>query len=164
MCAPPVTQHTSIRYSSSFSVNGWSLDFFFHRHPVSVSCLYYARMVLYVGRSFAYCARNARCTVTTDLLFDIATHKTTSPPEQPFSHYIHSHRLAAEMWTTMKNNLLEKKFLNFSFYLYRFRKYVPYGFAIINFCNPGVHYERPCIYIYIYIYIYICLPSCYPKI
>ena len=40
---------------------------------------------------------------------DIPTHKTTSPPERPFFHYIHSHRLAAEMWTTMKNNLLGKK-------------------------------------------------------
>ena len=40
---------------------------------------------------------------------DIPTHKTTSPPAQPFSHYIHSHRLAAEMWTTMKNYLLGKK-------------------------------------------------------
>ena len=42
-------------------------------------------------------------------LCDIPTHKTTSPPERPFPHYIHSHRLAAEMWTAMKNNLLEKK-------------------------------------------------------
>jgi hypothetical protein len=33
-----------------------------------------------------------------------------------------------------------------SFHLYRFRKYVYYGFPIINFCNPGVHYETPCIY------------------
>jgi hypothetical protein len=32
-----------------------------------------------------------------------------------------------------------------SFYLYRFRKYVSYGFPIIHFCNPGVHYETPCI-------------------
>ena len=32
-----------------------------------------------------------------------------------------------------------------SFYLYRFRKYVSYGFPIKNFCNPGVHYETPCI-------------------
>ena len=39
-------------------------------------------------------------------LCDIPTHKTTSPPERPFSHYIHSHRLAAKMWTTMKSNLL----------------------------------------------------------
>jgi hypothetical protein len=31
------------------------------------------------------------------------------------------------------------------FYLYRFRKYVSYGFPIINFYNPGVHYETPCI-------------------
>jgi hypothetical protein len=60
-------------------------------------------------------------------------------------HYVHSHRLEAEMWTTMKNNLLGKTFLSCSFYLYRFRKYVSYGFPIINFCNPGVHYETPCI-------------------
>jgi hypothetical protein len=35
--------------------------------------------------------------------------------------------------------------LSCSFYLYRFRKYVTYGFPIINFCNPGVHYETHCI-------------------
>jgi len=39
-----------------------------HRHTVSVNCLYDARMVLSVGGSFAYFTRNARCTVTTDLL------------------------------------------------------------------------------------------------
>ena len=95
-------------------------------------------------RYFAYFARNARCTVTTDLLCDIPTHKTTSPPQRPFSHYIHSHRLAAEMWTTMKYNLLGKKVLSCSFYLYSFLKYVSYSFPVINFCNPGVHYETPC--------------------
>jgi len=70
----------------------------------------------------------------------------TSPLEWPFSHYIHLHCLAAEMWTMMKNNLLGKKFLDCSFCLYRFRKYVSYGFPIINLCNPGVHYEPPCIW------------------
>jgi hypothetical protein len=59
--------------------------------------------------------------------------------------YIHPHRLVAEMWTTMKNNFLGKTFLS-SFYLYRFRKYVSYGFPIINFCYPGVHYEMSCIF------------------
>jgi hypothetical protein len=33
----------------------------------------------------------------------------------------------------------------YSFYLYRFRKYVSYGFPIINVCNAGVHYKTPCI-------------------
>ena len=47
----------------------------------------------------------------------------------------------------MKNNLLGKKLLSCSFCLYRFRKYVSCGLPIINFCNPGVHYETPCIYI-----------------
>ena len=50
------------------------------------------------------------------------------------------------MWTTMKHNLLGKKNWSCSFYLYRFRKYVSYGFTVINFCNPGVHYETPCIF------------------
>jgi len=47
-----------------------------------------------------------------------------------------------------ENNLLRGE-LSCSFYLYRSRKYVSYGFPIIIFCNPGVHYETP-VYIYIY--------------
>ena len=38
-----------------------------------------------------------------------------------------------------------KKFLSCSLYLHRFHKYKCYSFPIINFCNPGVHYETPCI-------------------
>jgi len=41
--------------------------------------------------------------------------------------------------------LTGEKILSCSFYLYRFRKYVSTSFPIINFCNPGVHYETPCI-------------------
>ena len=64
-----------------------------------------------VGKNiFAYFVRNTRCTVTTDLLCDIATHKTTSPPERSFSHYMHSHCLVAETWNTMKNNFLGTHF------------------------------------------------------
>jgi hypothetical protein len=43
-----------------------------------------------------------------------------------------------------KTTYWEKKFLSCSFYLYRFRKYLSYGFPIINFCNLGVHYETLC--------------------
>jgi len=35
--------------------------------------------------------------------------------------------------------------LSCSYYLYRLRKHVSYGFPITNFCNTGVHYEKPCI-------------------
>ena len=52
-----------------------------------------------------------KCTLHSNHRFnwrDIPTHKTTSPTERPFS-LIHSHRLAAEMWTTMKKYLLGKK-------------------------------------------------------
>jgi hypothetical protein len=94
------------RSTSSPAVNGPPLDFCLHRHPVSVNCLYHARMVLSVGGSFAYFARNARCTATTDLLMWYSNTRNDLSPERPFSHYTHSHRLAAEMWTTMKNILL----------------------------------------------------------
>jgi hypothetical protein len=57
----------------------------------------------------------------------------------------YSSLLQWSVWTTMKNSLLGKQILNCSFYLYRFRKYLSCGFPIINFCNPGVHYETPCI-------------------
>jgi len=67
-CAPRVTPHTSIRYSSSCHTRVNMVAFRLSRHSVSVNGLYHARMVLSVGRSFAYFARNARCTVTTDLL------------------------------------------------------------------------------------------------
>jgi hypothetical protein len=56
----------------------------------------------------------------------LATHVSTWVHR--YSCYIHSHRLAAGMWTTMKNNCLGKQFLSCSFCLYRFRKYVSYGF------------------------------------
>jgi len=111
----------------------------------SVNCLYHAQMVLSVGGSF--CVLCTKCMLHSNhrLTHDIPTHKTTSPSEWPFSYYIHSYHLVAEMWTTMKNNLLGKKFLSCSFCLYRFRKYVSYSFPTINFCNPRVHYEMPCI-------------------
>jgi hypothetical protein len=49
-----------------------------------------------------------------------------------------------------EKHLIGEKVLSCSFYLYRFRKYVSYGFPIINFCNPAVHYETPCIGSYRY--------------
>jgi len=133
------------RSASSSAVNGRPLDFRLHIHLVSLNCLYHAQMVLCVDGPFVYFARYARCTVTTDLLTWYSnTQNDFSPTERPFSHYIHSNRLAAEMWTMVKINLQGKKFLSCSFYLYRFGKYISYGFPIVNFCNPGVHYEMPC--------------------
>jgi hypothetical protein len=45
-----------------------------------------------------------------------------------------------------------------SFYLYRFGKYVSHGFPIINFCNSGAHYEKPCTVINI-MKRPVCIPS-----
>jgi hypothetical protein len=49
------------------------------------------------------------------------------------------------------------KKMSCSFYLYRFRKYVSYGFPIKIFCNPGVHYETPCIKIHWLVFHIKCL-------
>jgi len=57
--------HDTIRYASSCHTHE---SICVHRYPVSVHCLYHAGTVLPVGGSFAYFARNARCTVTADLL------------------------------------------------------------------------------------------------
>jgi hypothetical protein len=141
MCAPRVTRHISIRYSSSCHI----------RFNMGVSIFFTAAMI----RAF----RSARsrgdgssrrlhemhvAQKPQAYICDIPTDKTTSPPERPCSHYIHSHRLAAEMWTTMKNDFLGKKLLSCSFYLYRFRKYLSYGFPIIIFfVIPEYIMKRP---------------------
>jgi hypothetical protein len=170
MCAPRVTRYRSIRYSSSShtcvyigasmffnaamicafrlhrysSLLQWSVPFAQRGHLVSVNCLYHARMVLSVGGSFACFAWNARFTVTTDLLVWCSnTQNDFSPGAAIFS----LHTLASPSGIIV--NYDEKPFadggLSCSFCLYRFRKYVSYGFPIMNFCSPGVHCEPPCI-------------------
>ena len=98
-----------------------------------------------IGGSFAYFARNARCTVITDLLVRYSnTQNDLSPGAAIFS----LHTLASPSGRNVnydEKQLTGTKILSSSFSLYMFRKYVPYGFPIINFCNPGVHYETSCI-------------------
>jgi hypothetical protein len=87
-----------------------------------------------------YFARNARCTVP-----------TITNTQNDFSHgaaIFSLHTLASPSGRNVnydEKQLTGKKVLSFTFYLYRFRKYVSYGFPTINFCNPEVHYETPCI-------------------
>jgi hypothetical protein len=88
MCAPRVTRHTSIRYSSS-------------------------------------------CHARVNIGAAIFSLRTLASP-------------SARNVSYDEKQLPENK-LSYSLYLYRFRKYVSYGFPIINVCNPGVHYKTPCI-------------------
>jgi len=148
MCAPRVTRHTSILYSSSCHtrVNMGASILFTAAQTPSFSKLYIARTNGLVCRR-DLCVLCTKCTLHSNHRLTVWYSNTQNDfsPDRPFSHYIHSYRLAAEMWTVMKNNLLGKKVLSCSFYLYRIRKYVSYGFPIINSCNRGVHYETPCI-------------------
>ena len=139
--------HGTHRYDiqGSSAVNGRPIAFCLHRHPVSVNCLYHTRMALSAGGSFAYFARNARRTVTTDLLvWYFNTQNDFSPGAAIFS----LHTLASPSGRNVNCNERKlnwkKTILSCSFYLYRFRKYISYGFPVTNFCNPGVHYETPC--------------------
>jgi hypothetical protein len=81
------------RYSSLLQ---WSVPLGQRGHVAKVLCVLCTKCTLHSNHRLTVC--------------DIATHKTTSPPGRPFSHYIHSHRLAAEMWTTMKNTSWENIF------------------------------------------------------
>jgi hypothetical protein len=147
MCVPRVTRHTSIRYLSSCHTRVNTGALCLHRHPVSVNCLYHIRMVLSVGGSFAYFQRNTRCTVTTDLL---VWYSNTQNDFFPGAAIFSLHTLASPSGRNVnfdKKQLTGKVFfLVVNFYLYRFRKYVSYGFPTIHFCNPGEHYETTCIY------------------
>ena len=92
-----------------------------------------------------YCARNARCTVTTDLLCHIPTHKTTSPPRS--GHFLTTYtRIAQRQKCELRRKTTAREKLICCFCLYRFGKYVYCGFTITNFCNPGVQNETPCIF------------------
>ena len=88
-----------------------------------------------------YFARNARCTVTTDLLVWYSnTQNDFSPGAAIFSLHILASP-SGRNGNYDEKQLTGERGMSCSFYLYRFRKYVYYGFPIINLCNPGVHYE-----------------------
>ena len=107
MCAPRVTRHTAIRCSSSCLTHvNMGASIFFTAAMIRAFQVSEVTWQSY----FAYFARHARCTVTTDLLVWYSNTQNDFFQKRPFSHYIHSHRLAAEMWTTMKNNLLGETF------------------------------------------------------
>ena len=67
----------------------------------------------------------------------------TSPSKRPFSQNIVTSPSGRNVNCDEKQ-LTGERILSCSFYLYRFGKYVSYGFPIINFYNLGVHYETPC--------------------
>ena len=82
----------------------------------------------HVGGSFAYFARNVRCTLSTDLL---AWYSNIQNVFSPGTAIFSLHTLASPSGRNVnydENQLTgEKNLLNCSFYLYRFRKYVSYG-------------------------------------
>ena len=142
MCAQRVTRHTSIRYSSSCHtrVNMGASIFFTAKWSVPLGQRGHVAMV---GRILC-----TKCTLHSN-------HRLTRVIFQhtkrllPRSGHFSLHTLASPSDKSV--NYDEKQLTErgggiiCSFYLYGFRKYVSYGFPIINFCNPGVHYETPCI-------------------
>jgi len=139
---------TSIRYSSSPAVNGRLLDFCLQKHPVSVNCLYHARMVLSVG--WFLCVLCTKCTLHSNHRFSRVIFQHTKRLLPRSGHFLTTYtrftwRQKCELrW---KTTYWRKKILSCSFCLYRFRRYVSCGAPIINFCNPEEYYETPCIFL-----------------
>jgi len=112
-------------------------------HCCNDPCLYVNEVMWQWYFAFAYFARNAHCAATTDLL---VWYSNTQNDFSSGAAIFSLHKLASPGSRNVnydEKQLTGKKILSFSFYLYRFRKYMSYGFPIINFCNPGVHYETP---------------------
>jgi len=99
-----------------------------------------------------YFARNARCTVTTDLLVWYSNIQKDFSLGAAISSL---HTLASP--SDRNVNYDEKQFtgkkLSCSFHLYKFGKNVSYGFPVINCCNLEVRYETP----------WIALTCCYNR-
>jgi hypothetical protein len=106
MCAPWVTRHTSIRYSSSCHTHAWT---WVHRYSSLLQWhvpLGQRGHVAMVGRILC-----TKCTLHSNHRLIRVTFQHTKRLLSRSGHFltIHSHRLAAKMWTTMKNNLLGGK-------------------------------------------------------
>ena len=101
-------------------------------------------MVLSVGGSFVYFARNARCTVTTDLLCDIPTHQTTSPDGVAI---LSLHTLASPSGRNVncdeKGTYWEKIFLAVPFSCTVFVNTCPTGILQKFFVIPDYIMKRP---------------------
>jgi hypothetical protein len=109
------------------------------------SCLYHAQMVLSLGRSFVYFARNAHCTVTTDLLM---WYSSTQNDSSAGAAFFSLHTLALPSGRNVnydEEQLSGEKIFELFLLSVRFCRCVSSGFPIINFCNPRVRYEMPCI-------------------
>jgi hypothetical protein len=153
MCAPWVTAHinTICKFLPHTRVNMGASVFFtvllYILLQWSMPLGQRGHVILSVGRSFAYFVWNSRHTVTTDLLvWYSSTQNDLSPGAAIFS----LHTLASPSGRNVnydEKQLTGKQIFEL-FYLYRFHKYMSYGFPIIHFCNPGVHYEMPSIYVY----------------
>ena len=142
MCAPRVTRHTSIRYSifCHTRVNIGESIFF------TASKIRAFRSARWRGngtRYSAYFARNARCTVTTDLL---VCYSSTQNDFSPGAAIFSLHALALPSGRNVNyddKQLTGEKIFGLFLFSVRFRKYMSYGFPIIDFCIPGVHYAAP---------------------
>jgi len=92
-------------------------------------------------------ARNTRYTVTTELL---VWYSNTQNDFSPVAAIFSLHTLASPSGRNVnydEKQLTWGKNLSCSFYLYRFRKYVSYGFLIINSVISEYIMKRP-VYIY----------------
>ena len=134
MCAPRVTRHTSIRYSSSC-----------HTHPSTWVHRYSSLLQWSVPLGQRGHVAMVQCTVTTDLHMRYSNPQNVLSPGAAIFSILTLTSPSGRNLNYYDKLLTGKKFVCWTFCLYWFRKYVPYSFPIINFCNLGVYYETSCV-------------------
>jgi len=147
MCTPRVTQHTSIRYSSSCHTH---VSTWVHRYSSLLQWsvpLGQRGHVAMVGRILC-----TKCTLHSNHRLTVS-YSDTQNDFYPGAAIFSLHKLASPSARNVNydENQLTGGGMSCSFYLYRFRKYVSYGFPIINLYNRGVHYKTLCILSFLYI-------------
>jgi len=150
VCAPLVTRHTSIRYSSSCHTHAST---WVHRYSSLLQWsvpLGQRGHVAMVGRILC-----TKCTLHSNHRLTVS-YSDTQNDFYPEAAIFSLHTLLSPSGRNVNYN--EKHLtgggMSWSFYLYRFRKYVSYGFPIIHFCIHVAHYETLCILNILNIYCY----------
>ena len=136
MCAPRVIRHTSIRYlSPSHTQASTSV----HRYSSLLQWSVTLGQRGHVGRILC-----TKCTLHSIHRLTVWYCNTQNNFSPPVASIFSIHALASPKgWNANYDEeqlTVGKKCLRCFFYLYRFGKHVSYGFPVINFCYPAVHF------------------------
>jgi len=159
VCAPRVTRRTSIRYSSSCHRHV-ATTWFLLAQTSSFSKLFIPRTNGLVCRR-VLCVLFTKCTLRSNHRLSRVIFQHTKRLLPQSGPIFSLHTLVSPSGRNV--NYDEKQLAGetiFELFLLSVQvcKYVSCGFPIINFCNPRIHYETPCISLYKFLMI--CYKEC----